>query len=118
MTGIDRELTEDDKRAAFIQSTTGFANAPERWKQRAATGLTDEQLAEALRFEIGIFGGASGPDRMATAHQGAGLKIWASWNGWIDTGKEKPIFAGDATVRMAREVFGINDPEDGQMRLL
>lgn len=118
MTGIDRKLTEDDKRAAFVQATTGFANAVERWKQRAATGLTDEQLIEALRFEIGIFGGGSGPDRMATAHQGACLKIWASWTGWIDTSTEKPIFAGTATIRMAREVYGIENPEDGQMWLL
>ena len=55
---------------------------------------------------------------MTTAHQGAGLKNGASWNGWIDTGKEKPIFAGAATIRMAREVYGIENPEDGQMRLL
>ena len=118
MPRIDRELTEHDKRAAFVQATTGFANAAERWKQRAATGLTDEQLIEALRFEIGIFGGASGPERMTTAHQGAGLKIWASWNGWINTSTEKPIFAGAATIRMAREVYGIENPQDGQMRLL
>jgi len=90
MTKSDSSLTEDDKRAAFVEATTGFANAAERWKQRAATGLTDEQLADALRFEIGIYGGGSGPGRMATAHQGAGLKIWASWNGWINTATEQP----------------------------
>ena len=34
--------------------------ATERWAQtRGPRGLTDDQLTDALRFELGIFGGAS-----------------------------------------------------------
>lgn len=118
MPDIDKDLTEEDKREAFLRATRGFSGSNGRWEQRAKTGMTDEELAEALKTEIGIYGGSCGPNKMAVCFQGSGLKIWASWRGYPNTFDDKPIFSGAVTVRMAREVYGIENPEDGQMRLL
>ena len=118
MARIDKDLTEEDKREAFLRATRGYSGSNDRWKQRAVTGMTDEALAEVLKTEIGIYGGRCGPGEMAICFQGSGLKIWASWREHPNTYCDKPIFAGTATIRMAREVYGIENPEDGQMRLL
>jgi hypothetical protein len=70
-------LSIEDKQRAFIRATKGMSQAAERWAQRAATGLTDEQLADALKYELGIFGGSSATDNCpALTYQGNGLKIW------------------------------------------
>jgi hypothetical protein len=90
--------------------------ASERWAQRAARGLTDEQLAEALRYELGIYGGFCGPGMLSVSHQGAGLKIWASWE-IHNTVTDAPAFKGAATVATARQVYGIRNPEDKQLAL-
>ena len=55
---------------------------------------------------------------MSLAFQAAGLKIWADWNTVVPDRDRKPIFQGAATIRMAREVYGIIDPTDAQMALL
>jgi hypothetical protein len=110
-------LSIEDKRRAFIRATKGMSQAAERWAQRAASGLTDEQLAEALKYELGIFGGSIATDNCpALTYQGNGLKIWVSWEitNHVTT---KPTFQGAATVAMAREVYGIRDPEDKQLTL-
>src|SRR5689334_22898853 len=73
---MTRNLTAEDKRSAFVRATCSMSGAADRWKSRAATGLTDEQLHDALKFELGIFGGSTShgncPDLM---FQGNGLKI-------------------------------------------
>lgn len=111
-----RPLTHDEKPWAFRRATNGFANAGERWKERARTGLSDDQLEEALRYELGIMGGSGGPGQPSLAYQSAGLKIWASWDG-INMVQDKPILAGRATLNMAREIYGIRDPSDRQTSL-
>ena len=85
---------------------------------RAERGLTDEELKTALEYELGIYGGSGGPGDMSLAFQAAGLKIWADWNTVVPDRYCKPIFQGAATIRMAREVYGIKDPTDAQMALL
>ena len=107
-------LSADDRLYAFKRATGGIERAAKRWAERAATGLTDEQLAEALAFEIGIFGGSCGPGEMHLTYQGAGLKIWASWES-MNHVTDRPIFEGRATIAMAREVYGIRDPSDTQL---
>ncbi|WP_412033195.1 hypothetical protein ACLIR7_08900 [Nitratireductor aquimarinus] len=114
---MTRPLTEVDKRAGFMRATGGYARAKERWAERAARGMSDAELAEALAFELGIFGGSSGPNSLSLIYQGAGLKIWISWeiqNHVI----AKPAFEGKATIAMARHVYGIKDPADRQLTLL
>lgn len=113
-----RELSNEDRINAFMLATRGFAGAEVRWKERAERGLTDEELRIALQFEIGIYGGSGGPGRMSLEFQGAGLKIWAGWNDVAPRMNHKPVFEGAATVRVAREVYGIKDPSDDQMSLL
>lgn len=111
-----RELTQDEKLEAFKRATGGFNGHAERWMKHAQTGLTDEELAAVLKHELGIFGGSGGPDTTSISFQGAGLKIWASW----ETHKyvqDKPIFQGRQTIEMARSVYGICDPQDMQMCL-
>ncbi len=111
------ELTRTDKRNAFIAATNTTENAAVRWKKRSETGLSDDDLIEALRYELGIFGGSSKTDsRPSITYQRAGLKIWAGWH-TVNHCQEKPIFEGTATTKMAREVFGISDPDDDQQLL-
>jgi hypothetical protein len=108
-------LTEEDRVSGFIRATGGFAGSAERWRERAARGMTDEELAEALRYEIGIEGGTGGSG-LSIWFKGAGLKIWISRNG-ISPCHDRPTYAGRQTMAMARLVYGIEDPANVQMSL-
>lgn len=112
-----RLLTEADKRKGFMRATGGFSGAKARWAERAARGMTDTELAEALYKEIGIFGGSCGPGELWLTYQGAGLKIWISWevHNHVTT---KPTFDGKSTIAMARLVYGIKDPFERQLSLI
>ncbi len=106
-------LTHEDKVAAFKAATRCLIHW---YGDEIAAGVTDERLAELLAKALG-FGGSGGPGRLNLTFQGAGLKIWASWGSHSHV-TDKPVFQGKATVKMAREVYGIADPNDGQFRLL
>ena len=107
-------LTHDEKVAAFKAATRSLIN---RYGEELAEGVTDARLEELLKQALGIFGGSGGPDQISLAFQGAGLKVWASWE-TVNNVTDKPIFQGKATVKMAREVYNIPDPANSQMRLL
>jgi hypothetical protein len=113
---MTRPLTDADKRDGFIRATGGFSGARQRWAERAARGLTDPELAEALAFELGIFGGSYGPGELSLTFQGAGLKIWIAWDiqNHVTT---RPTFEGRNTIAMARLVYGIKDPSNLQLAL-
>lgn len=113
---MTRPLTDADKREGFIRATGGFSGAKRRWAERAARGMTDPELAEALAFELGIFGGSCGPGALWLTYQGAGLKIWIAWEiqNHVTT---RPTFAGRSTVAMARLIYEIEDPSNVQMSL-
>lgn len=113
---MSRPLTEADRRAGFLRATGGFSKAAERWAERAARGLADDELAEALAYELGIFGGSCGPGDLWLTFQGAGLKIWISWESHNHV-TMRPTFAGKSTIAMARQVYGIRDPVDRQFDL-
>lgn len=113
---MTRALSEADRRAGFIRATGGYSGAATRWQERAATGMSDSALAEALADELGIFGGSGGPDSLSLTYQGAGLKIWISWEVQNHCATA-PTFAGKATVAMARLVYGVKDPADRQLAL-
>lgn len=108
-------LTEEDKTRAFLKATGGMARAAERWKERAARGMSDRELEAALAFEMGQ-GGSSGPDGLSISQNGAGLRIWASWE-IQNIHTARPVFAGKSTIAKAREVYGIRDPADRQLAL-
>jgi hypothetical protein len=109
-------LRPEEIEFAFRRATAGFAGGKERWAKRAAKGLSDEELVEALKYELGIFGGQGGPGMLGISYQGSGLRIWADRG--IGSLRRRPILAGAATVAMARTVYGIKDPNDKQMSLL
>ncbi|PCJ97312.1 MAG: hypothetical protein COA45_10275 [Zetaproteobacteria bacterium] len=112
-----KDLTKYDKKNAFIAAVTSFQNADIRWQERNRSGLTDNQLEEALRYELGIAGGCTANNnRPAVSYQGSGLKIWVSWdypNPCIDA----PIFERNSTMKMARAVYKISNPDDTQLSL-
>lgn len=113
-----KPLTEEEKRRAFIKATGGDHPAgKERWAEHARAGMTDEELTAALSRALGIFGGSGGPGEISLTFQGSGLKIWASRE-IVNHIATPPTFAGAATIAMAREVYGITDPTNDQMRLL
>ena len=114
---MTRSLTDADKRDAFLRATASMSGATQRWAERAARGLTDAELTEALAYELGIFGGSCGPDMLALTYQGAGLKIWISREIHNHV-TIRPTFEGKATIAMARHVYGIKDPADRQFSLL
>lgn len=109
-----KTLTREDAEEAFRRATNSVVGSAERWAARVKSGLTDEALAEALRYELGIGGGSSGRGSLSVAYQGAGLKIWAGWAGWPLT---PPVLQGARTIAFAREYYGISDPSDEQMSL-
>jgi len=113
---MTRPLTEADKREGFLHATGGFSSAKRRWAERSARGMTDAEIAKALAFELGIFGGSCGPDELWLTYQGAGLKIWISW-GIQNHVSTPPTFAGSSTIAMTRLVYGIKDPSNAQMSL-
>ena len=114
---MTRSLTEADKRKGFMRATGGFSGAKARWAERAARGMSDAELADALAREIGIFGGPCGPDEFWLTYQGTGLKIWISWDVCYHV-TTKPTFEGKSTIAMARLAYGIKDPADKQLALL
>ena len=116
MTDEPRPLTEADRVDAFRRATGNTCGAEDRWAERAARGRTDDELRADLEYEIG-WGSSSGGDSPSLDFRSSGLRIWASWIHVCPANHGKPIFQGAATVRMAREVYGIKDPTDTQMGL-
>lgn len=112
-----RPLTGEDRVFAFRRATRGHEGSAARWQTRSMTGLNDAQLKEALEYELGIYGGSGGPGMLSIAHQGAGLKIWASWDS-LNTVLDEPIFEGTSTMKMARLVYSIRNPDDNQLSFL
>lgn len=112
---ITRPLTEDDRIKGFIKATSGFARSAERWKERAEKGMTDDDLAEALRYELGIECW-TGIDELTVRYKGAGLKIWISRCG-ISPRQDKPTYSDKSTIAMARLVYEIKDPANIQLVL-
>lgn len=111
------KLTYQDKKNGFIAAVTRFENAKKRWKAYAKTGLSDEALVCALKHEIGIAGGSSGTGgRPNISYEGSGLKIWVSWK-FPNPYRDDPVFEGAHTMKMAREIFGVRNPDENQLSL-
>ncbi len=52
-----RLLSPDDIIEALKRATNSYEGAQDRWQERAKQGLTDEQLEQALAYELGTAGG-------------------------------------------------------------
>ena len=109
----ERLLTEADKEAVFRVATVSL---PCRYADDFAKGMTDDQLANALRSVLGIFGGSGGPGKLSVSFTGSGLRIWGGWH-VVNHVTEKPLFSGKATTTMARSVYRIADLKKKQMEL-
>ena len=106
-------LTPDEKREAFCRATSHFAK---RYADQIEQGMTDADLETALKDYLGIFGVHCGHELDIT-FQGAGLKIWASRE-MHNHMTARPILQGTATVKIARYVYNIAEPDDNQLSLI
>jgi hypothetical protein len=106
-------LTHVERTEIFKLATRGLVH---RYGDQFKAGMTDADLRSAMAEALGLFGGSGGPDGPTVAYTGAGFRIWGGRH-TVNHHKQKPLFAGDATVAMAREVYGISDPQNGQLKL-
>ena len=109
-----RPLTAEDRVTAFRTATSSFVVW---YAGQIEAGMTDPELEAALEVSLGIMGGSCGPGMMDVSYQGPGLRVWATW-GIANHYGTRPIFSGHATVAMAREVYGIANPNNRQLRLV
>lgn len=109
----EKPLSEADRTEIFRLATRGF---PKRFAAAIRNGMTDAELEAALADTLGIFGGSTGPERFSTTFTGKGLRIWGGWH-VVNHVLEKPLFAGKVTIAKARDVYGIDDPDNPQLSL-
>ncbi len=108
-----RSLTEADKEWVFRTAT---ASLPHGYATAMQAGMSDAELENALQVVLGNFGGSGGPGQPSIAFTGSGLRIWGGWQ-TVNHVTEKPLFAGKATIAMARRTYKIADPGKRQMDL-
>jgi len=106
-----KPVTPQDKVAAFIAVTPRFFRENQHMFEE---GMSDAEIEFALKDQFGDFGSRGGPDQLHITQQATGLKIWISWyiHNYV---REEPALVGDNTIAMAREIYGITNPNDGQM---
>ena len=110
----DRPLTKADREWIFRRAT---ASLPRKYGAAIEEGMTDAQLTDALKDILGVFGGRSALGELSFTVMGSGLRIWGGW--WVVNHVIEPaLYAGKATIAMARETYGIADPDNSQLRLL
>lgn len=118
-----RELTAHEEELLFCRATAMTEGAFGRWAERRLGPMTDDELQDALRYEMGIEGGGTGPylpdgTHMSFYHyKGAGLQIWGGHGDYNICGR-KPRWSGASTIAMARKVYGIRTPEEFRERSL
>ena len=106
-------LSPHEREEIFRIATRGFVR---RHSTQCTQGMSDDELWCALQEYLGIFGGCDGPDQPSVTYQGAGLKIWGGRR-VVNHVTQKPLYKGMATVKMAREIYGIADPDNDQLDL-
>lgn len=106
-------LTREERLEIFRIATRSL---PHRYADQVKAGMTDPQLQSALEDVLGIFGGSGGPNQVCVTHQAAGLRIWGGRQ-TVNHVIVPPLFKGDQTLKMAREVYGISDPSHPQVAL-
>jgi hypothetical protein len=106
-------LTQAERIEVFRLATRGLVH---RYGEQFKAGMNEAELRSALETSLGLFGGSGGPDGPSVSHTGAGLRIWGGRH-TVNHHIQKPLFAGDVTVAMAREVYSISDPQSGRLKL-
>jgi len=113
---MSKTFTEEEKRSVFLRAVCSYQGAKERWVKRSEEPMSDEELEEALKYELGTFGGGGCRNSISIAHQGSGLKIWADRD-YANFCLDEPLYQGAQTVKMARLVFNIIDAANLQTDL-
>ena len=113
---MSEAFTEEEKRGVFLRAVHSYSGSKERWEKRSEKPMSDEELQEALKYELGTFGGGGCRDSISIAYQGCGLKIWADRD-YANSCIDEPLFQGAQTVKMARLVFNIIDAANPQTDL-
>lgn len=108
-----KALSKADQEEVFRLATRGLVHFH---GDKFARGMTDKELEDALVSSLGIFGGSSSPDRVSVCYKGSGLKIWGGWH-CINHVLEPPLFEGNITLKMARDIYEIANPDEDQMML-
>ena len=54
---MSETFTEEEKRSVFLRAVCSYSGSKDRWKQRSENPMSDEELQEALKYELGTFGG-------------------------------------------------------------
>ena len=108
-----KPLSEHDRLEIFRIATKGILK---RYAKEIAKGMTDGELKLALEDVLGIFGGSGGPDSFSVTFTGYGLRIWGGRH-TVNHVSEKPLFDGKRTVAMARQLYGIKNPDEPQLDL-
>ena len=113
---MKNQFSQDEKRGVFLRAVCSYQGAKKRWEKRSEEPMSDEELEEALKYELGTFGGGGCRDSISIAHQGSGLKIWADRD-YANFCLDEPLYQGAQTVKMARLVFNIIDAANLQTDL-
>ena len=108
-----KALSKAEQEEVFRLATRGLVHF---FGDKFARGMTDKELEDALVSSLGIFGGSSSPDRVSVCYKGSGLKIWGGRH-CINHVLESPLFEGNITLKMARDVYEIANPDEDQMML-
>ncbi len=107
-------LTQTERAEVFRLATRSLVNW---YADEMAAGMNDAELKSALERALGIFGGSGARGRLSITYTGAGLRIWGGWH-TVNHCVETPLFFGNGTIAMAREVYEICNPDDDQLSLL
>lgn len=113
---MSEAFTEEEKRGVFLRAVCNTEGFKKRWEKRSENPMSDEELQEALKYELGIFGGGGCRDSISIAYQGCGLKIWADRD-YANSSLDEPLFQGAQTIKMARLVFARLDAANPQTDL-
>ena len=110
---MENPLNRNDRIEVYRIATRSLVH---HYGDQFTGGMTEIELETALKSSLGIFGGSGGPDRLSVSYQGAGLKIWGGWH-IVNHVIESPLYSGNQTIAMAREIYNIPDPNNKQMNL-
>ena len=107
-------LSREDKTEIFRLATGSLVHW---YGDQFKLGMSDKDLNAALEHCLGIFGGSGAPQQLSVSFKGSDLRIWGGRH-IINHVKEPPLFSGKATIAMAREIYGITNPDEKQLSLL
>jgi len=108
------ELSQDDKNILFLHATQRYGGSAQRWKERAEKGLTDEELKEALSYEMGQGGMMTSKIELDYNSSGFVIRGYVKKEGKRDIEKIRDyplVCSGNQSVKYARELYQIPYPD-------